>query len=79
MELTRGLIQRPSILDVEVGECAMDVSAHLLPGLSRSEYADDRHFRLFGSLLEMGVFSQLGVISGWRGLIVVDAVQSDAE
>jgi hypothetical protein len=57
----------------------MDVGAHLLPGLGRPEHADDGYLGLLLSLLEMGIFAQLGVISRWRGLVVVDAVQSDAE
>lgn len=57
----------------------MDVGAHLLPGLGRPKHADDGDFGLLGRLRETSIFAQLGVISGWRGLVVVDAVESDPE
>ena len=57
----------------------MNVCAHLLPGFSRSEDADDGHVGLFGGLGEVRVPPQLGIVSGWGGLVVVDAVESDTE
>jgi hypothetical protein len=57
----------------------MDVSAHFLSRLSRSKDADDGHFGLLFSLQEMRVFAELGVISSWCGLILVDAVQPQAK
>jgi hypothetical protein len=74
---TCGLVQGPSILNVEIGECAMDVGAHLLSGLGRPKHADDGDFGLLRGLRKMSIFAQLGVISGWRGLVVVDAVEPD--
>lgn len=57
----------------------MDVSAHFLSRFSRPEHADHRDFGPLRSVQEVRVFAQLGVISGWRGLILVDAVQPQAE
>ena len=57
----------------------MYVSAHLLSRLGRSKNADDRDSGQFRSFGKMRVLAQLGVISGWCGLVVIDAVQADTK
>ena len=71
--------QAPSILNVKIGECAVDMRANLLPCLSRPKDPDDGYLRRI-FLLCLSSFSwYLRVELGWGALVVVDAVKSNAE
>lgn len=79
MPRTCGLVQGSSVLNVKVGECAMDVSAHLLTCLGRPKHTDDGHLGLLGRFCVRRVSAKPRVVSGWHRLVVVDAIESDAE
>ena len=57
----------------------MNVSANFLTGLRGTEDSDDRDFRPFGNLRWSDIFAQLRVITGRRGLVVIDAVEPEPE
>lgn len=77
--LTRWFVQGSSVFDIEVWECAVDMSAHLLAGLGRPKHANDGHFGLLVRLQAVIIPTQVRVISCWCGLVVVDAVESNPE
>jgi hypothetical protein len=57
----------------------VNVSADFLPRLSRAKDADDGDIGFLGALSGADIVAKLGVVSGGRGLVVIDAIQSDAE
>lgn len=79
MSLTIIRKQTPIIFDIEIRECAMDMSAYLLTGFRRSEDPDDRYPRLLGQLGCTDIIAKLGVISRRDRLVVVYAVETYAE
>lgn len=73
------LVQTAIVLEIQVGQRAVDVRAHLLSRLSRSERPDHGDLRRALPLRRPCTASQHRVeICGGR-LVVVDAVQTEAE
>lgn len=67
------------VLDVEIGECAVDVRADLLAGLGRAKDPDDGDLGLFGDVERADIVAQLRIIARRRCLVVIDAIQPDPE
>ena len=66
-------LQAPMVLDVEVRECAMDVSAHLLTRLCGPKHADD--WKLWEGVLRRAIVSvELGIEFCRSCLIVVNTI-----
>lgn len=57
----------------------MNMGADFLASLRRSEHPDNRDPGLFTQLRWPHIISKRGVIFGWDGLVVVNAVQPHAE
>jgi hypothetical protein len=65
--------------DEEIRKGAMNVSADFLARLGRAKDADDGDWRFFCEIRGLDAFAQTGIVSGRRGLVVVDAVEPDPE
>ena len=57
----------------------MNMSADLLASLSGSENANDGYSGCISTLRRLGRPVELRIKGSWSGLVVVDAVQSEAE
>lgn len=57
----------------------MDMSAHLLPRLGRTERSDYRYLRCAQSACRTGIAPKKRVDVCWSRLVIVDAVQAKAE
>ena len=72
-------VQTPVVLDVEIGEGTVDMSADLLAGLRGAEDPHNGDLGLLPQVEEGHITTKPGVIFGWGGLIVVYAVQTHSE
>lgn len=57
----------------------MDMRANFLASLSRAKDPDDWNFGFFTDLRRLDIVSKDRIKLRWSGLVIVDAVQSDAE
>jgi hypothetical protein len=73
------LLEAPFVLQVQVGQRSMDMSAHLLPCFRRAECSYDRYLGRAQASCRPRVTPQEGVEVRRRRLVVVDAVQAKAE
>jgi hypothetical protein len=72
-------LQAPRILQVQIRQGSVDVRAHLLARLSRAKGPDHGDLRRTVALLRAGIAAQDRIEVGRGGLVVVDAVQAEAE
>lgn len=76
---TCSLVQRSPILDIQVWEGAVYVSAYFLARFRRAKDPNDGHLRLLCGLGGAHIVAKAGIISGGLGLVMIDAVQADLE
>jgi hypothetical protein len=73
------LLQAVGVLQVQVGQSTVDVRAHLLSRLGRTKHPDHGDLGRDLALRRSRIASQDRIEVGRRSLVVVDAVQAEAE